>query len=116
MSDEYDLFTARALRDEGIDRVTGNVAAVWRAGYQMRAAEFLTSLSQYQTFTGEDVRQYVEPHIGTPHHSNSWGGVFNGVIRRWKKDLLVEDAGWAQATAKKSHAVRLPSYVKLVQQ
>ena len=116
IDDEYDLFSARVLRDEGIARVTTASPDQWRASYQHRAAEFLTTLSQFEMFTGEDLRRYAEARIGPAHHSNAWGGVFAGVIRKWKKDALVEDAGWSQAIAKKSHGVRIPQYVKVVQQ
>ena len=88
---EDDLFawSAEASRNEAIERVVANTPEWFKANYYRLMAEQAPGLEV--PFTGEDFRFYAEPRIGHPHHQNSWGGLWNGAVRR----------GWVIATGRR---------------
>lgn len=112
MADEhqYDLEEAIRLQKEAEAKVAGNAKAEWRDGYALHAEAFLKTLLPKQTFIGEDLRKYIEPKIGKPHHPNAWGAMGGMAIRRWTKDGRIQVIGMTKMTSKASHARLSPLY------
>jgi len=100
MSDDHEfeqlnLFDAKVLRDEGMDRVLNN-SPTWFQ-HAMRMVDGLRDW----TGTGEDLRLYLIPLIGEPHHRNAWGALTAQALRR---NYLRPTGERVQMRTLKSHA------------
>lgn len=107
---QYDLEEAIRLQKEAEARVAGNAQSEWRDGYAVHAEAFLNTRLPKQTFIGEELRQYIEPIIGKPHHHNAWGAMGGQRLRRWQKEGRIVAIGMTKMTSKASHARLSPLY------
>jgi hypothetical protein len=108
---QYDIEEAIRRQKAAEAQVAGNAQSEWRDGYTLHAEAFLKSLAPEQTFIGEDLRRYVEPFIGQPHHFNAWSAMAGKMIRAWVKEKRIVRLGtMSQATRKTSHASLYPQY------
>ena len=91
-----DALEARALRDEGIERVASPALAD-------QLATFLLSRVG-EEMTGEDIRMESG---ATAHHPNAWGAAIMGLTRR---GLLIKTGEYRQMVRPSSHARVNPVY------
>ena len=107
------LTRGRKLRDEGASRVEGNQPSDWRERYLLHADTFIRELGRGQMFAGEALRAHaLSRGLDHPLHPNAWGAVAGGVLKRWLKAGVIENAGMMQATSAKSHAHHYRAYRK----
>lgn len=76
MTDQGDLFSARASRDEALERVKRN-SGPWFD----RALAYIATLETWRG-TGEDLRILITNAVGSPHHHNAWGSLTRVAMRR----------------------------------
>lgn len=89
-------FDGRALRDEGIGRVSRN-NSVWAS---LCTIEF-NRWAKPAVFTGEDIRFHCESLGLIPRHQNGWGALTNALVRRG----VIEFTGdYVQPKDRVSHA------------
>lgn len=102
-SDLFDLTTSKALRDEGISRVSTNAGTFIEQG--------LVALAGLAggDYTGERVRAALLEQGIIPHHSNAWGALIKAAIRR---GLLHPTGRFVPMRSKKSHAHTTQVYLK----
>jgi len=94
MSDEFDIGQGRAVRDEGMARVTDH-----NETFKEQFARFIDHLPRGWIGTCEDIR---EAWLGVkPNHPNAWGACWNAAKKR---GMLIEMPTQVQMVAKKSHA------------
>lgn len=109
-ANQYDLEEAIRLQKQSEAQVAGNASAEWRDGYVSLAEAYLSGLAPKQTFIGEELRKFIEPKIGKPHHPNAWGAMGGKMLRRWQKESRIVAIGMTKMTAKSSHARLSPLY------
>lgn len=97
--------TGRALRDEGISRVTEN-AGSWMDNAREAALSFLPSISGH-SITADVIRDAVQVRVGPPHHFNAWGALTNWLVRRGH---LIPTGHLAASTRASNHAHKQPLY------
>ncbi len=100
------LFSGELLRDEGIAKVSDNNEK-WlrRCVWSIEQSIWLGD----GTFTGEDVRFYLNREVGCPAHSNAWGALINTLVRR----KIIKPTGEYRAMRdQNSHARKTPVYTK----
>lgn len=97
-------------RDKGKAAVMAVMDEQWRTVVMLCCAKFVASRAPGDTFTGEDLRRYCEPHVGVPHHPNAWSAVLGAMIRSWVKHRMVEAAGVTTAKDPKAHARLIRQY------
>jgi len=107
---QYDIEEAIRRQKAAEAQVAGNAQSEWRDGYVAHAGAFIGGLLPKQTFIGEELRKYIEPIIGKPHHSNAWGAMGGTVLRRWQKEGRITAIGMTKMTSKASHARLSPLY------
>jgi hypothetical protein len=107
-----DLQQGRALRDQGVEQVLDNAPEEWKERARPMLERWFEGLNVDGEFTGEDARVSIVSSVGLPHHSNAWGAVFGGALRRWMRLGRVERVGIAQARDPISHASWVPTYRK----
>ncbi len=100
------LFAGELLRDEGISKVSANNDK-WlsRCVWQMEQSVWLGD----GTFTGEDVRFYLNREVGCPAHSNAWGALINTLIKR---KIIKPTGEYRPMRDDNSHARKTPVYTK----
>ena len=104
--------SAQLERDRVLENMLRNGRRVWADGYRVLARSFLIELKPGARFIGEDLRSYIEPLLGPPHHPNVWGAVSRGVLNNWMRSGNVRLVGLANMTTPRSHARLSPQYVK----
>lgn len=100
----YDLFAARALRDEGIERVSGNTPPDFKLAF----AEVAKTLTPGEYLTAEELRARCMARGGIPHHHNAWGAAISGLVKRGR---LKNTGRYVQATLDTSHARRIALFL-----
>ncbi len=101
-----DVFGARRLRDEAIERVLENEEE-WIVTAKFMARAFI--LDAQKPFTSEDMRVALTGRgLPRPHHHNCWGGLTMSL----KRAGLIHEVGMAQMQCLRSHARRTPLYWK----
>jgi hypothetical protein len=98
MSDQYSLPLGRAIRDKVLASVMENAGKDF--GQRVEDVVFFYLPIGWEG-SGEDIRRLCESEDIHPHHSNAWGGVINGLIRR---GILHKTGRWTQMQDKRSHA------------
>ncbi len=100
---QIDMFAeaATAARDAALERVASG-SPDW-----ITNALNLIRLMPYGEYTGEDVRLWLTPQIGEPHHHNATGAFIRMAIKR---NLLRKTGRYTQMRTKKSHARITPVY------
>jgi hypothetical protein len=100
-----DLFDAAAARDAGMSR-----AAQSNAWWFSQACDLLASptfQNRLTQFTGEDLRQEIEIHIGSPTTPNAIGTL---VMLAVKRGLIEKTGAFVPMKLKASHARMTPVY------
>lgn len=92
------LAAGEALRDAGISLVLNNESAKWKADYLTHAANYLR---RHRFVIGEEIRFYVQSKVGDPHHPNTWGAMFNELIR---EEWVRQTNEWQKPVDRRSHA------------
>lgn len=82
----------------------------WKALYYINAHEFLRTRQRGSAFTGEDLRRYIEPRIGSPAGPGSWGAMAAIVILSWRRRGMIENCGARPMVSRKSHGRLTPAY------
>lgn len=90
------LVAGETLRDKGIEQVLDNAGEDWRI-----SAERLVRSMRGQEATGEDIREACIKAGISPHHSNSWGGLVAGLVKR---GLIQATGRYTAMRDPKSHA------------
>lgn len=101
--DLFDLTVSKALRDEGISRVSTNAGTFVERG--------LVAIAGLPggDYTGERVRAAMLEQGIMPHHSNAWGALVKAAIRQ---RLLHPTGRFVPMRSKKSHAHTTQVYRK----
>jgi hypothetical protein len=104
----------RALRDQGMESVETN-SGEWKHIVRGLGETWMARQSVNTTFTGEDIRMFVQSMgVPQPHHPNAWGAVIGGIIRRALKVKDIEVVGIRGSNNPTSHARRVVVYRKSV--
>jgi hypothetical protein len=104
----------RALRDQGMESVEAN-SGEWKHVVRGLGETWLAWQSVNTTFTGEDIRMFVQSMgVSRPHHPNAWGAVIGGIVRRALKAKTIEVVGIRGSSDPISHARRVVVYRKSV--
>lgn len=100
---QFDLFTARSLRDEGITKV-GEHNDDW--------LEWCVSIvkNNFRRGTGEDIRVYCQALRLEPKHPNAWGALINVLVKR---GLIQKTGEYRQMKDKRSHARETAVYSRV---
>ncbi len=108
-SDFGPLFSGELLRDEGIAKVSDNNEK-WMELCVREAQRYIPPGSAFSaTFTGEDIRFYLEASIGCPHDPHAWGALVSTLIKR----KIIKPTGEYRAMRDdSSHARKTPVYTK----
>ncbi len=102
------LFSGELLRDEAIAKVSGHNDA-WMERCIMEMKWPFSEMLKGTTFTGEDIRFYLNRTVGCPAHSNAWGALVSTLIKR----KIIKPTGEYRAMRdQSSHARRTPVYTK----
>jgi hypothetical protein len=105
MSEQPDLFGARAARDEAMERVEDHAGINWNR----RVHRMVIGLPIGWQGTSEDMRlRFVRAGLSEPHHHNAWGPVTLWAV---KVGLFVE-VGRENMKTTKSHARNTPIYLR----
>lgn len=96
----YDLFEARAARDEGMAEVT-------RPKFAALYLQYCTTLEHGLLVTGEDITRACQDQGIFPHHHNAWGAAANAAVR---KGLLIDTGERRPMRLRTSHARKTPLY------
>jgi hypothetical protein len=104
MSPDLFEWTAEKARDNSIEVVTKNDQAGPR--WIDRALQRIPNYPE-ETATGEDLRIWLEPQIGEPHHANAAGAMIRTAMRR---KILTRTGEWRPMVSPKSHARMTPVY------
>lgn len=99
--DQPDLFGAKGERDENLDRVLAN-AGMW----SKLALDAIARLPEGSQASGEDIRLWLTPIIGPPHHHNAWGALIMVAV----KHKLLRDIGSTHMRTERSHARKTTLY------
>ena len=91
----------RALRDQALERVR------LHSGSWIEKALLAMSVLQGE-YTGEDVRAFLDPVVGRPHHSNAYGALIAGAIRR---GILTPTGRYKAMKRPSSHYRKNPVYL-----
>jgi len=100
-----DLFEAAAARDAGMARATQSNAWWFSQAFDLLASP--TFQNRLASFTGEDLRQEVEIHIGPPTTPNAVGTL---VMLALKRGLIEKTGAFVPMKLKASHARITPVY------
>ncbi len=100
------LFSGELLRDEALEKVSEhNEPWMARCIWSMEQSIWLGD----GTFTGEDVRFYLNREVGCPAHPNAWGALVSTLIKR----KIIRPTGEYRAMKDdSSHARKTPVYTK----
>ena len=100
-----DLFTAAKARDSAIARTAASNAWWFSQAFDLLASP--TFQNRLDRFTGEDLRQEVEIHIGPPSHPNAVGSF---IMQALKRGLIEKTGVYVPMKLKASHARMTPQY------
>jgi hypothetical protein len=110
---KMDTRTGELLRDFGMASVVSNTEEKWRSEYKREAELWLNTVGVGTVIVGEQMRDALEPLIGTPHHVNAWSAMAGCVIRKWKKERRVLNHGATTAKSAAAHARLVRQYLKV---
>ncbi len=95
MTEQADLFGAKAARDIALEQVSQN-STDWQRQCLLRIREYPGDRA-----TGEQLRLWLSREVGHPHHHNAWGALIKKAIS-WR--LLSKTGQRENMQTRKSHA------------
>jgi hypothetical protein len=103
MTDQLDLFKAKANRDEGMARVEENAGPTFTDA----ALDAIAKLPRDFVGPAEDIRIKLTEMGIVPHHPNAWGALTAHALRR---KLIAPTGDMTHMRSVKSNARRTPVY------
>ena len=99
-----DLFdAAQERRDAALSKVKDN-SGDW---FGVAFLQLVQERGKVKEFTGEDIRNWLVPHVGRGHSPNVWGALTRHAIAL---KLIAPTGQWTKMKAPKSHARQTPVY------
>lgn len=105
-----DIMEGRNRRNEGCDAVLKHQPDEWSKKYVREADCFIAGLEPGQTFSGEDMRQYISRRIPEPNHHNAWSAGARSALTRWRKQGRIAEWGWSTCKSASAHARKQTVY------
>jgi hypothetical protein len=98
-----DSTTGQQLKEKGIKEVSEHNEN-WMKRAILGARTYITYPA---TFTGENIRNYIEQWVGAPKHPNAYGALINTLIKR---KIIVPTGEHRKMKDIRSHARSTPVY------
>lgn len=111
----FDFAESQAAAKRGMDLTLDAQPLTWTVAYEIHAEKFLQN-NVGKRFTGENLREYLEPIIGAASSPNAWGAKFRHMLAGSKKVPgwvplgRVVRVGSSNMTCVTSHARETPLY------
>lgn len=93
------------LKFEGMDQVAASQSEAWHRAYSALAEEFFSKVRAGESFSGEDVHQYIETHsVLRPSKPQAWSAKFSGFIRPLLKEGRVMTVDFKKSMKASNHS------------